>query len=367
MKVAVLNYHNSYNYGAVLQALAIQNAIESLGVDCEILDYRNNRTERSYRFLKIRFNKDIIKNLRFNIVRLTYLKEKRKNFKNWFSFYNLSKSYKKEDLYLANEVYDKFVVGSDQVWNMDCHDADTTYLLDFVTDDNKKISYAASFGKHEILQKDNTLYQKYLPLFQWISVREKRGIELANRYTKRTVSWTMDPVMLVGADFWKRYMSSRCYAQKYIFVYNIMYDKRIPCFVKKLRKQLKLPIIYVTTHIGNQVRYSWNDINFSSVSPEMFLSLLYYAEYVVTDSFHGTALSILFHKQFSVVIKDEEIASCNSRFYSILDEYGLGDRLCGSYNKKYADNKINYSSVDEILEQKRKDSFLFLKSAIFDE
>lgn len=364
MKAAILNYHNAYNYGAVFQAAALQYVVNTLGAECDIIDYRNEAVENQYTLCKMKLNKSLFRKIRHNLTLVPFINAKKRNFQNWIDSYQKTQRVNREQLSQLSEQYDKIIVGSDQVWNMGCHNDDTSYLLDFVGDDNKKIAYAASFGAYNFLPEYESIFKQYLPKFAHISAREKRGAELVKRITGQTPLCTMDPVLLAGKSYWKTRMSDRTLGKAYIFVYHLGHGKGVSSMAHRLKKQLGLPIIYVTAHSGNLIYYSLMDKNKSDVSPEGFLSLLSNAAYVITNSFHGTALSILFHKEFCSVVKGDEKATYNSRIYNLLNDYHLLERVCDPAHECPL-QKINYSDVDSLLEKERNTSLAFLKNSIF--
>ena len=298
-KVATLSFQNAYNYGAVFQVTALQHIIESLGADCDIIDYRCPAIDAQYNFKPLKINSSIFKALRSNLVLLPFINEKKKNFTHWFDSYKKTPIFKREQLYTLNEQYDYFVVGSDQVWNMKCHGHDESYFLDFVTDDTKKIAYAASFGTFNVSESDKSLYIEHLGKFSSISVRESSGVKLVKDLSQRKSITCMDPVMLVGREFWEckaddSYVNLK---KDYIFVYQLGHSRLLSDYVNAMKKHTNLKVVYITGHIGNMMHYSLFDINESTSSPEHFLSLLSHAKYVVTNSFHATVLSILFEKK----------------------------------------------------------------------
>lgn len=365
MKVATLNYHNAYNYGAVFQAEALQSVISGLGADCDIIDYRNEVVERQYEFIKPSIKKrNIVSALRANLVLLPFITKKRKNFQKWMDDYKKTKHLKREELSKLNDIYDYFVVGSDQVWNMKCHDTDTSFLFDFVKNNNKKIAYAASFGKHDIALADRSVYEKYIPQFASISVREERGIEIVESIANAKVCCAMDPVMLVGADHWVKKATKRIISNEYIFVYQLGRGKQVAEYAHQLKKATGKNIVFVTGHIGNYIYYSFADKNYSSASPEDFLSLLINADYVVTNSFHGTVLSLLFNKKFYSVVEGDAKAAYNSRIFNVLQEYSLEGQIVNKFDVDDLQNEIKFSMFNKRFEDNRKLSIMYLRESL---
>lgn len=366
IKVATLSFQHAYNYGAVFQVTALQHVVSQLGVDCDIIDYRCPAIDRQYDFRPIRMNGKIFSALRANLVLAPYIRGKKKNFQHWMEHYKKTEVIKdKEYLKSLNERYDKFIVGSDQVWNLKCQGHDDAFFLNFVSDNTKKVAYAVSFGTYDIKQEDRGFYEKYIKLFKHISVRENRGIELVKELSGKDSIPCMDPVLLAGREFWDSKMDKSCKtSEKYIFVYQLGHGSSVPKFVKHLKKDTGLKVYFVTGHIGNMVYYSVGDKNVSTASPEKFLSLISGAEYVVTNSFHAIVLSLIFQRQFFAISNGGETASYNTRIYNLLSDYGLLDRILIDYKTMNKISAEQYTSVEQKRVMMCSSSIEFLRNSI---
>lgn len=366
LKVATLSYQHAFNYGAVFQVAALQHVITQLGADCDIIDYRCPAIDRQYDFKPIRMNSSIFSSLRANLVLAPFIIGKKKNFAHWMDSYKKTEIITdKEQLKKLNERYDKFIVGSDQVWNLKCQGHDDAFFLDFVSDSTKRIAYAASFGTYDIKPIDRGFYEKYMKNFEHISVRENRGIDLVKELSGKKSISCMDPVLLAGREFWDSKSDKSFHpSEKYIFVYQLGHGSAVPKFVKQLKKDTRLKVYFVTCHIGNMVYYSVSDKNVSTVSPELFLSLISEAEYVVTNSFHAAVLSIIYQKQFYVVSMGGEKSKYNSRIYNLLDEYKMMEVMVETYSNING-VKWNYENLESYVNQNRKQSLDYLKKTLF--
>lgn len=366
VKVATLSFQHAYNYGAAFQVAALQHVVTQLGADCDIIDYRCPAIDRQYDFKPVRLNSSIFSAIRANLVLAPFIRGKKKNFKHWMDSYKKTEVItSKEQLEKLNGRYDKFIVGSDQVWNLKCQGHDDAFFLDFVSDNAKKIAYAASFGTYDIKPEDRGFYEKYIKNFEHISVRENRGVELVNELSGKESIPCMDPVLLAGRDFWeskkdKSFMPS----EKYIFVYQLGHGSAVPKFVKQLKKDTGLKVYFATGHIGNMVYYSITDKNVSTASPEKFLSLISKAEFVVTNSFHATVLSIIFQRQFFSISKGGETSSYNTRIYNLLSDYGLLDRILSDYKNIGRISTDKYSSVEQKRVMPARNSVEYLRKSI---
>jgi len=184
MKVGLLTFHNTLNYGAALQAYALQEAIKNIGADCEIIDYRNKYIEDSYNILS-HVKKALKKrNMRLAIkccVASLFMKLRKQRFSRFYNEH-LSLTSKhftsSRELESLNREFDKFVVGSDQVWNYNIARSDFAYFLNFVHENNKKIAYAPSFGLTAIPNDLKNAYIDNLKRIRYLSVRESYGAQL---------------------------------------------------------------------------------------------------------------------------------------------------------------------------------------------
>ena len=189
MKIGLLSFHNAANYGAAMQAYALQTFIEQCGYECEYLDYVNHTRKTSYSMsyhiyesLKNRKIAAAVKYLigspfmelrkyRFNRFYKTHLKLSKQRYSN------------AEEAKSWNSQYDKFIVGSDQVWCAENNGNDTAFLLSFVDEENKKISYSSSFGIPEIPYYLKDDYINCLKNIRFLSTREQFGCDLIKKLT----------------------------------------------------------------------------------------------------------------------------------------------------------------------------------------
>ena len=363
MKVGILTFHNAINYGAVLQAYALQQTVLALGAECEIVDYSCPAVEKQYRRKKMSecaswkvYVNDIL-----SLHRLDKKKEAFRRFQhNNFIQSDPVKTVSEDFL----EKYDAVIVGSDQVFNPKNTDGDSTYLLDF-NGKKKKIAYAASIGDNSFLdlwQKKYAVdYKTLLSAFYAISFREKEAADFVTGLLGQPYQTVLDPVLLAGNSLWERFNRTPP-AEEYVFVYNLGDIPLLMDSVHDLYRKSGLKICVVNKDLKGDIllrKYH----NVSSISPEDFLRMLSGAKYVVTDSFHGTAFSILFHKNFySVVNPGKE--NTNSRIWCLLDELGLRNRIVSSNSPLDLTEVPNYDEVDCKIQNMRGDSLLWLKTAL---
>lgn len=356
MKIATLTFHRTTNYGALFQTFALQKVLENLGYETEVLDYRCDTIEKRYQkpsfffFLKP-------KNIARIILKNSYIRDNRNSFRSFLKRIKISaKTYTSCNVFSANSIYDKFIVGSDQVWNWECMGSDANYFLKF-TEPSKRLSYAASFGITDVPKDKIEWYKKLLVEFGKVSVRESSGKELFVKLTGRTPEVVLDPTLLLNSEWIEIALSlRRIIAEKYILIYLMKETSTIFRKAKEYARINGLKVVYINDrlfgHLGITSLYY--------TSPEQWLNLFYYAECIFTNSFHGTIFSINMHKIFWVETLPPP-SKVNSRILDILYLLGLESRIIGS--ESIVDNtQIDYQKVESILSSQRKSSMEFLKN-----
>ncbi len=349
-RIGVLTFHNAINYGAVLQTYSLQKTIKNMGYDCCTIDYRCPCIQKFDGYIKT----DSLKLFFKSLFELHKQYKKKRKFNAFIKGHiELSDRYKKKDLYKIEKLYDKFVVGSDQVWNPYITDYDNAYLLSFVNDNSKKNSYAASFGLSKLPLVWHNECAKEIDKFNIVSTRERAGEKLIIDKINKKVTVDLDPVFLQTVNEWKCLFKNMNYSNKYIFVY--MPGHKTLSFAKRLSEEKGLQIIQCGWKSIINPKKNVGKIE-SSLGPDEFLSLLYNAEYVVTGSFHATAFSIIFHKKFYVEIPD----SVGSRIKNLLDMFSLNERNMDVASR----DDIDWANIDILLNQYRSISMERLKSII---
>ena len=357
MKVGIITFHRAKNLGAMLQSYALQKTIEKYVGDCEIIDYRNNDMEETYRIKTINEIKTIkgkIKNI--------LLRKKNIEFEKIRDEFNdkiqkiSNEKYNKENIRKANDIYDVVITGSDQVWNPKLNYNDNNYFLDFVTDNKKKNSYAASFGTNILESKEKEEIKKELKDFNEISVREKEGKEIVEKLTNRKADVVLDPTLLLNKKQWENIIEDKRFEkERYIFVYTIASTPTIFEFARKLAKEKNCKLIC----FNNSYKQHLGMKNLTRVSPQDFLNYVKNAEYIVTSSFHGLCFSINFQKQFYYEL-DEKKQNNNSRLTTLTQVLDLESRRIENGNCKSKES-IDYNVVNELIEKERIKSIEFIK------
>lgn len=343
MKCGVLTFHRASNYGAVFQTYALQRFLNSNGIESEVIDYRCPFIEKHIT------PKRFIEWIRpFNMYRLlfknAYILDNRKNFAEFVKNYIpvSDEEYNPDNIKNANELYDIFIVGSDQIWSNYCAGFDKNYFLEFVNDKKKKNSYSASFGFVEWPVGLEDEYHRLLADFNAISIREVQGAKLVNRWNDIKAEWTLDPVFLLSKEEWISITAPIENRKPYLVLYLMTETKSIIQYAKKVAKERNLEVIYVSERLLNHCGMK----NKKKSTPVEWLSLINSAEFIVTNSFHGTALSIILEKDFSVELLPEP-SKVNSRITDVLHKLNLSGRIINNNNCDL--KRINYAYVNKHL------------------
>ena len=376
-KIGIMTFHASNNCGSMLQAFALQRVlIDKFGVECELIDFSNEGQRAMYRtFWKVNGIKAIIKNALW----LSVYSEIKKQIDAYASFsekyFRLSEnSYSTcEQLSRENSVYDKYITGSDQVWNICCMDADDAYYLSFVTK-GKKYAYAVSFGANNpYILENGEHYKKLTKEFDRISVREENARKWIKSEVGINVPLCLDPTMLLDQGEWEKYIQFddvRIIQGNYIFYYCFSISQRIASFLHSISKQLNMPVYFLEPKEW-ALRCCWkNSIHLvGKYGPETFLNLMKYANIIFTTSFHGTAFSTIFHKNFWYIDSEMNDPEKDDRAISFLSQLGLMERYKTLDYLSRNDLNItpDYQEVDNRLCVLKENSMLYLKKMVEDE
>lgn len=363
MKIGIITFHRAINYGAVLQTYALQKFLENKKYDAEVIDYRCDYMENFYKIIGFK-NKTLKQSIR-SFLNIFPASKKKKSFKKFLiNRIQLSKIvYNKDNIVKSNQKYDKFITGSDQVFNFACSGFDKNYFLDFVEESKKKYSYAASFGMKKIplnLEKD---YKQLLKKFNRLSIRETTGQEIVKNLIATDTELSLDPVFLLNLENWNEVVK-KPRERNYILVYKLNSSELIYDFARELSKKTGKKILALNFDVVDQIKTK--DIKgILSASIEEFLGFFKYADYIVTNSFHGTAFSIIFHKEFYVEALQKNFKP-NDRVESLLNMTGLdGCKITGLVDCILSVER-NYNYVDTILEKERQKASRYLEMILND-
>lgn len=385
-KVAIVSCYFQKNYGSQLQAYATQKILDELNVENEtisIAGLKNEINKRKYKFFMKRvFDKDTVKE-KSKTVKRALLKKFNKQFgdnirKRDSYFEEFSKKYfKLSDPYNSFseltegciEKYSTVLVGSDQLWLPSNIYADY-YTLNFVPEGVERVSYATSFGAAKIPKWQEESVRKFLKKFQHLSVREISGKKIIKDLTGLDAKVVCDPTILLGAEEWMDIQDNKRFIEdKYIFCYYLGNNKLHREFANRLKKETGYKIVALQ-HLDEYVKddEEFGDIKPYNVGPGEFVNLIRNAEYVCTDSFHGTVFSNIYNRKFFTFMrfKANSSMSTNSRITSLLNILGLEDRLISGEEDvlECMNKKIDFNSVNLKIENFKKESLIYLKNAL---
>lgn len=360
MRVGIMTFHTALNYGAVLQTFALYKTIKEMGNDVKVIDYRAPFNEKRFApkpfsyFLNIRVLYNIIFRNGYEI----YYKDGFRNFVD--KHIQLTEPlYDEKELFKMNDIFDSFISGSDQVWNLACTEGDTMYYLPFVKDSCKRNTYAASIGYTQLPTTQISIYKTLIESFNNISMRELPGVSIVKSLTDKDASLVLDPTMLLCREQWEEIadFSLVPLTGKYMLIYVMSEDKSLIKEARKIAKLKGLEVIYITQRLFKLNKAK----NLRNVTPEQWVGLFLKADFVVTNSFHGLAFSINFNRQFITRYIPRSIA--NSRMQTVLDILQLHNRRMD--NDSYtSETPIDYSRVNNKINQYRKSSIEFLDKVL---
>lgn len=358
----ITHYYNSKNYGGMLQAYALVKVLRDLGYDAEQICYlaESNSTQKSL--------KSCVKSL-INMVIKKKLDRRKKAFKQFeISIPHSKKVYSERDIEQSVELYDSFITGSDQVWNFKWYIS--SYFLTFVPSRKKKIAYAASMGTSSLSEEESIKLKEHIKDYTAVSLRESDSADFVQTLTRLPVQTTLDPTLLLDLDDWKSISNDRLIKGQYLFCYFLGRDKTIRVLAKRFAKKHNLKIV---TLPNLQQHLEINDLGFGQhrlydVNPGGFVSLIRNADYIFTDSFHATVISLIFHKSFISFGRNGSQAM-NNRIDNLLNIFDCHERFLS------APENVEISDIDSItnkelvidtsvLEKRRKESIAFLKSSL---
>lgn len=362
MRAGIITYHSAHNYGAVIQAYALQKYVADKISECKIIDFRLKSQKDYYALYPIKNGK---KRFIKSCLMLPYHRQRKKRRDKFELFIHnkliLTKMEynKEENLIELNDFFDCFISGSDQIWNTTKHpDKSNAYFLSFAGQEKGKLAYAVSIGKAELT--DLVLYKKFIKSYDMVSSRETRGSRILSELLQKEVPTLLDPTLLLEKKYFMDLIKGISIKyQNYIFYYSLDgFDKR-----KNHIKELKI----LSDRTGKQIvaltpewpKHEKTFISIISAGPEEFLALLYYADIVCTNSFHGTALSIAFEKDFYVL---EKYDGKDDRKQSILEILNLKNRCIDSLEqiRDMFIETIDYEKTKKLLQKERKKSQEYL-------
>ena len=348
MKTGILTLSSAQNYGAVLQSHSLCKFLNDNYSDTEIINFTPKFILGRYPLVCINTS-SLMRFIKSLIISILLYPIKKKKYNRFNSFRKKFSKYgeKKYVVHLTDDDYDQYIVGSDQVFNLELTRYDEEFFLPRILDKDRKATYAASLGVSKLTEKQTMMLKKGLDDFANLSFRESTGCNLVNSILpEKKVERMIDPVFLNSKEYWESISAGRQYEKKYILIYSFVDFEKAYSIAKKIKGNFDILLI------SNSIKKRKPDvINVRGVGPREFLSLIKHAEFVVTDSFHGTAFSVIFNKDFYTI----PYKGTESRFYDLLDLLDMRGRIIDSQDMMQNLVQIDYTSVNEkIKEQQQK-------------
>lgn len=363
-KIGILTFSYSSNPGSVLQAYALQEVVSKhFSCDAHIINYHKEEAGKPIIGKTVfcpPFRNWTPKNIFKWIARIIEYPSRMKPYKKFFNtYYNgyPSKRVYRKDLIDLEPQYDKFIVGSDQVWNFNSCNVDETFFLDFVNDSNKKISYAASMGGYEIPSNKRDELKQLINKFKNISVREDFSVKTILDLTGKKADLVLDPSMLLESSHYLN-ISKKPKEKKYVLLYLRESSLELETIAKEYAQKNNLSLVKILKH----KKFSKKGILGKTISPREWLGYMSNAEYVFTNSFHGICFSIIFCRQFYVYLLKQVSTQTNPRMQSILSMFELEDRMIQHKIENGLD--IDYSKINMIKNNMREKSFNYLRNSL---
>lgn len=355
MKIGILTYHRSHNYGALLQAIALRKVLSDMGHEVTFIDYwpdYHKHAYDSFSWERLRDSNNIKEALKYIKNFVLFPVSRKERIRNFNTFI---------DEYIApyvssmNYSYDLVIHGSDQIWRKqpEMHTYNPVYFGKHQINTKRNISYAASMGILPVNDADKLLLKELLCHLDEISAREEtlKNLVLELGYECRQ---DIDPTLfLTGKEWCDLLKISKKSTEGYVLYYKLLPDsfdeKKISLFAE--RHGLKLKIIH-----GSASRLK-SEKNITTADPQHFVELIYNADFVFTSSFHGLVFSILFHKNFYASFSKNA-----GRAQSLLSAINQLDKLLlpkSDFPGEYS--SINYDEVEILLSNYRDDSLKYLQ------
>lgn len=311
-KIGILTFHYAHNFGAVLQAYALKTYLLKCGYDIEIINYRNAKIERRYSeklspWFVTRYRdwilpwrwKNVLRSWKYSKIAMDDWKKQYKNFSE-FEYKYLVNEKAVSGAEIRKRCYSALIYGSDQIWDLGITGKkEVVYWGKAAPPFCKNISYGASIYTKELTVREKENVKKYLGKFHLLSVRESSLAFQIETLLGKKVETVSDPTLLLSAEEYLKLIKAREEKKEQIKPYTLIYlvsESKEPI---KIAEKIGLPIKvlrYYTSFPKNMKVFEISD-----AGPIEFLDLLYRAEYVITNSFHGVVFSILFQKKFCAV------------------------------------------------------------------
>lgn len=360
MRIAILTFPNSTSLGASLQMYSLYKILEQMGHQVEILNY--DPANLHYRLSKpkpsfVQKQGSALKQAVIHCL-VPCSGPAFKAFEQQMAKMPAVPTSSTEELTELSKRYDRIFVGSDQVWNYDVTGHDFNFYLEFCPDNKKKVSYAASFGNDDVCENEKKKITGLLNEFAHISVREVRGQKIVKNLTGIDAKLVLDPTLAIDPDVLRATLVPYHSKEEYVLFYNIKPSANLLRIAQEFADRNG----YILVHMGAPVKDKFDKGKHPvyGVGPKEFLGLIDRAAYVFTNSFHGVALSVALETNFYV----EFSSDTNSRLINMVEILDLKQCVVDDGTAERAPITIDYTKVNEKLNELRKDSRNYIGSAL---
>lgn len=348
-------YCNFTNYGSALQTWALNQMINKLGFDSKLIDYCPDilADKNPLNPFDNMWDKDE-ESRRMCELTLPAIRE---NYKKFDRFYNerfdkTKKKYVSSNFNEVIEEVDGFVCGSDTIFCIEEFGFDDGFFANYECMKNGySVAYAASFGDPNFDDVTYPILCNRLKNFNALGIRENLMIPYVKEHVMVPVQKVLDPTLLLSAEDYEEITVGRLIKEKYLVLYSRRYNSVMEEYAIHLAERNGWKVVEISLRAVNVDK---GHIMFYEAGVEEFLSLVKYAEFVVTNSFHGMIFSVQFEREFVVFSRHQ----CDTKIEELLDLFGLKDRMLVYGHESYLD--IDYKDVQSRIEVERKDSIKFL-------
>lgn len=366
MKIKTITCHQVYNYGASLQAHALMYYLSNLGHDVEVIDYMPDYVRKHISILNVgeKWKRNILLRMAYYsyvVPKRLMQRTRKKKFDDFTCCHmNLTRRYNSlKELKKFVPSADVFFCGSDQIWNPTINNGlDPAFYVDFAPVTAIRASYAASFSVSTLRDSDKHFISEELSKLDFISVREKTGKSIIEDLgIKKDVTNVLDPVFLPTKEHWL----SMIYTPD-IKSYILVYDQENSKIIKSISKSLASKTGKKIIAFEDLYPKWYADKTIKTSGPIDFISLIANADYIITNSFHCVAFSLIFEKEFYVVPRSRQ--KVNSRMTDLLNILGIDKHVLANSKELGGSNNIDYTKVNTNLDSLRKQSYNYIDKVL---
>lgn len=341
-KVGIITFHRAINYGAMLQAVALQRAITELGYPAELIDY----VDRLYERYKTTYRSSGVVQSAMRYALSGKKLAKKRKFERFLEENAIisKRRYDSDSVHRAGEEYGTYITGSDQVFNPLITERDSNYLLAFVKDKTKCNSYAASIGLNSLTTEDAQWLKAHVSGFNRVFVREEMARRILTAIGIANVDVVADPTLLLSVDEWKKMEKSVRLPKRYILSYGFHRNESMERAITEQARRTGLPVCEVSDSVR---RYKAGRLQIGGVGPAEWLFLVHNADYVFTNSYHGMIFGFLFGRQVWVCDPGD---GTFSRMTDFLMRIGCENRILdiGGLDILWED-QVDFSKIQSVL------------------